>query len=379
MPNRVYLDHNATTKIRPEVIQAVTDVMVTVGNASSVHAAGKKARQTVELARKQVSMLVNATPNQVVFTSGGTEADNQAMRNCDPKKTLVSAIEHPAILDSCPGANQIPVTEQGVVDLDALDRMLYEIDSPQMVAIMLANNETGVLQPIREATKIAHSHGALLHCDAVQAVGKIPVDFDSLGMDTMALTAHKFGGPQGIGALVTRDSDTVDCMIQGGGQERGLRGGTESVAQIAALGVASHIAGERMETYTQLSRLRDMMENRLKEVAGGLTVFGIDADRLPNTSKIMMPGVSSETQVIALDLAGVEVSAGSACSAGRIEPPYVLTAMGVDDKDALCALRISLGWNTTKGDIELLISEWTKIFKRAANRYNAPAHKKCPI
>jgi len=168
-------------------------------------------------------------------------------------------------------------------------------------------------------------------------------------------------------------------MIQGGGQERGLRGGTESVAQIAALGVASHIAGKRMETYTQLSRLRDMMENRLKEVAGGLTVFGIDADRLPNTSKIMMPGVSSETQVIALDLAGVEVSAGSACSAGRIEPPYVLTAMGVDDKDALCALRISLGWSTSKGDIELLISEWTKIFKRAASQYNAPAHKKCPM
>jgi cysteine desulfurase len=163
-------------------------------------------------------------------------------------------------------------------------------------------------------------------------------------------------------------------MIRGGGQERGLRGGTESVAQIAALGVTSHIAGEGMERYTNLSKMRDRMETRLKEVAEGLRVFGLGADRLPNTSKLMMPGVSSETQVIALDLAGVEVSAGSACSAGRIEPPYVLTAMGVGDKEALCALRISLGWNTTDGDIDLLISEWIKIFERAASLPNARAH-----
>ena len=243
-----------------------------------------------------------------------------------------------------------------------------------MVAIMLANNETGVLQPIREATKIAHRHGALLHCDAVQAVGKIPVDFDALGVDTMALTAHKFGGPQGIGALIIRDPDTVNCMIRGGGQERGLRGGTESVAHIAALGVTSRIAVERMERYTNLSEMRDRMETQLREVTGDLRVFGLGADRLPNTSKLMMPGVSSETQVIALDLAGVEVSAGSACSAGRIEPPYVLTAMGVDDKEALCALRISLGWDTTDGDIDLLISEWVKIFERATNQHNARAH-----
>ena len=374
MTTRVYLDHNATTKIRPEVIQVLTDVMATAGNASSIHAAGQKARQIVELARKQVSTLVNAAPNQIVFTSGGTEADNQVMCDCDPQKTVVSAIEHPAILDSCPGANQVPVTEQGVVDLNALDRMLFEIDTPQMVAIMLANNETGVLQPIREATKIAHRHGALLHCDAVQAVGKIPVDFDTLGVDTMALTAHKFGGPQGIGALIIRDPDTVNCMIRGGGQERGLRGGTESVAHIAALGVTSRIAVERMERYTNLSEMRDRMETQLREVTGDLRVFGLGADRLPNTSKLMMPGVSSETQVIALDLAGVEVSAGSACSAGRIEPPYVLTAMGVDDKEALCALRISLGWDTTDGDIDLLISEWVKIFERATNQHNARAH-----
>lgn len=365
MDQRIYLDYNATAKIRPEVIDALASAMATVGNASSVHGAGRDARQTVEKARRQVAMLVGAAPNQVVFTSGGTEADNQVMRPCDPTRTFVSAIEHPAVLDSCPGANLVFVDEQGVIDLAALDAALAAADNPQMVALMLANNETGVLQPVVEAAEIAHRYGASLHCDAVQAVGKVPVDFDALGVDTLALTGHKFGGPQGIGALVVRTPDSANCFMRGGGQERGLRGGTESVAHIVALGRAAEVAVERMDGYAALADLRDRMEARLIQATPGMRVFGGDAQRLPNTSKLMMPGVSSETQVMSFDLAGIEVSAGSACSAGRIEPPYVLTAMGVSDADALCALRVSLGWDTTDDDIDRFVAEWGRIFERA--------------
>lgn len=365
MTDRLYLDYNATAKIRPEVIDALGRAMAQVGNASSVHSAGREARKSVENARRNVARLVGAAPDQIVFTSGGTEADNQVMQMCDPGRTFVSAIEHPAILDACPGAQLVPVNADGVIDLNALETMLAECGDPQLVALMLANNETGVLQPVADAAEIAHRHGALLHCDAVQAVGKIPVDFAALGADTMAMTGHKFGGPQGIGALIVRSPDTVDCLMRGGGQERGLRGGTESVGHIAALGVAADIALARMDGYTALANIRDRMEARLLQSTPGMRVFGGDAPRLPNTSKLMMPGVTSETQVMSFDLAGIEVSAGSACSAGRIEPPYVLTAMNVPDNEALCALRVSLGWDTTEQDIDRFVAEWTQIFERA--------------
>ena len=365
MTERLYLDFNATAKIRPEVIDALGSAMAQVGNASSVHGAGRTARKDVEDARRKVAVLVGAAPDQVVFTSGGTEADNQVMQMCDPSRTFVSSIEHPAVLDACPGAHRVPVTPDGVIDLKVLETMLAEAGAPQLVALMLANNETGVLQPVAEAAEIAHGYGALLHCDAVQAVGKIPVDFAALGADAMAMTGHKFGGPQGIGALIVKSPDTVDCLMRGGGQERGLRGGTESVAHIVALGVAAEIAVERMDGYAALAEIRDRMEARLLQSTPGLRVFGGTAPRLPNTSKLMMPGVTSETQVMSFDLAGIEVSAGSACSAGRIEPPYVLSAMDVPDKEALCALRVSLGWDTTEVDIDRFVAEWEQIYERA--------------
>lgn len=371
MTDRLYLDYNATAKIRPEVIEALAQAMASVGNASSVHGAGRRARKAVEDARRKLAALLGAAPNQVVFTSGGTEADNQVMHMCDPARTFVSAVEHPAILDACPGAQRVPVDSRGIIDLEKLEALLAKSDEPQLVALMLANNETGVIQPVAEAAEIAHRYGALLHCDAVQAVGKIPVDFAALGADTMAMTGHKFGGPQGVGALVVRTPETVDCLMRGGGQERGLRGGTESVAHITALGVAAEIAIERMDRYAALAELRDRMEARLIQSTPGMRVFGSGAPRLPNTSKLMMPGISSETQVMSFDLAGIEVSAGSACSAGRIEPPYVLTAMGVADVDALCALRVSLGWDTTEADIDRFVGEWGKIFERAGSRQAA--------
>tara|TARA_Y100001970_G_C14250953_1_gene871834 strand:+ start:1907 stop:3025 length:1119 start_codon:yes stop_codon:yes gene_type:complete len=369
MSDRIYLDHNATAKIRPEVIKALADAMVSVGNASSVHGAGRNARNLVEKARRQLATLIGADSSQVVFTSGGTEADNQVMQPCDPLRTFVSAVEHPAVLDACPGAQKVPVDSDGVVDLSKLESMLAMAEMPQMVALMLANNETGVLQPVAEAAEIAHRYGALLHCDAVQAVGKVPVNFGALGADTMAMTGHKFGGPQGIGALVLRTPESADCLIRGGGQERGLRGGTESVAHIIALGRAAEIALERMEGYSNIADLRDQMERRIIKTTPGTRIFGGRAHRLPNTSKLMMPGVSSDTQVISFDLAGIEVSAGSACSAGRIEPPYVLTAMGVPDDDALCALRVSLGWDTSEADIDRFVAEWGRIFERASSSH----------
>ena len=361
----VYLDYNATARIRPEVVEAMSAQMAEVGNASSVHAAGRAARAKVEAARRQVAALVGAAPDQVVFTGGGTEADNQVLRPADPARTFVCAIEHPAVLDACPGAARVPVTPDGVIDLAALEALLAAAETPALVALMLANNETGVIQPVAEAAVLAHRFGAALHCDAVQAVGKIPVDFAALGVDTLALTGHKFGGPQGVGALIVRDADAAECLMRGGGQERGLRGGTENVAAIVALGVAARIAAERMDRYAALADLRDRLEARLRQSTPGFRVFGDAVPRLPNTSKMMMPGVSSETQVMSFDLAGIAVSAGSACSAGRVEPPYVLTAMGVPDAEALCALRVSLGWDTDEADIDRFVEVWNEIFARA--------------
>lgn len=365
MDSAVYLDSNATAKVRPEVVRAVAEAMAQEGNASSVHAAGRRVRRMVEDARGAVAALVGASPDQVVFTSGGTEANNQVMRECRPCRTVVGAIEHPAVLEACPGAARAPANADGVVDLGELEAALRSAEKPEWVALMLANNETGVLQPVAEAAEIAHGFGAKLHCDAVQAAGKVPLDFAGLGADSMAVTAHKFGGPQGVGALVVREPAAVSCLLRGGGQERGLRGGTESCAQIAGFGVAARIAVERMREFAALAELRDGLEKRLASTTPGFKVFGGGAPRLPNTSKLLMPGVRSEIQVMSFDLAGIAVSAGSACSAGRIAPPYVLSAMGVPDDEALCALRVSLGWHSVPDDIDRMVDAWRDVFARA--------------
>ena len=367
MDRPVYLDYNATAKIRPEVIDALADVLRETGNASSVHAAGRRARRHVEDARQSVGALLGARPDQIVFTSGGTEANNQAMRGRDPATTLVGATEHAAVLESCPGAARLPVDGSGVADLAALEAACAGT-RPDWIALMLANNETGVIQPVAEAAAIAHRFGARIHCDAVQAAGKIPVDFAALGADSMAVAAHKLGGPQGVGALIVREPDAAARLVRGGGQERGLRGGTESVAQIAGFGAAARIAGEQLPSSAALAGLRDGLERRLAETAPGFRVFGAGAPRLPNTSSILMPGVPSETQVIAFDLAGIAVSAGSACSAGRVEAPYVLAAMGVPEDEARCALRVSFGWDSAEEDIERFVAVWHDVRQRSGRR-----------
>ena len=241
-----------------------------------------------------------------------------------------------------------------------------------MVSIMMANNETGIVQPIADISRVSHAHGALVHTDAIQAAGKIPVEMAELGVDFLSLSAHKIGGPQGVGALICRDRTRLERFVHGGGQENGLRAGTENVAGIAGFGMAARCAGDGLADFAALAGLRDSLEQRLAEIAPDQIVFGNGQARLPNTSKIATPGLSSEVQVMGLDLAGIAISAGSACAAGRVEAPYVLTAMGVDDALAVCAVRISLGWTTTADHIDRLVEAWGALYRRTRDRA-APA------
>ena len=360
----VYLDYNASAPPWAEVADAVADALRRGGNASSVHATGRAARADVESARASVARLVGADPEQVIFAGSGTEANNQALKSAGRDRALISGVEHESVQQSRLDAAEVPMRADGTVDLEALDRMLGEQAEPAIVALMLANNETGVVQPVAAAAEIAHRHGALIHCDAVQAVGKITVDMAALGVDTMALSAHKIGGPQGVGALVL-GGDHVGRFVDGGGQERGLRAGTENVPGIVGYGVAAERVMDEIDAFSRLAEMRDGLERRLREIAPDITVFGEDAPRLPNTSKLSMPGVSSETQVMAMDLAGIAISAGSACSSGKVTAPYVLTAMGVAPDLAVTAVRVSLGWGSTPADVDRFVEAWRELYSRA--------------
>ncbi len=368
MVRRVYLDYNATAPVWPEVVAAVSAALREGGNASSVHAEGRTARARIEDARASVAALVGAETDSVVFTGSGTESNNQALRMAGRRRVLVTAIEHDSVLRAHGGAARIPTLPAGTLDLAALERMLSDDGTPAVVAVMLANNETGVIQPVAEAARIAHAHGAVLHCDAVQAVGKIPVDVAALDADSYALSAHKIGGPQGVGALVVRNPDGVARFIHGGGQERGLRAGTENVAGIAGYGAAAHIAAARLDEFAALGAHRDRLEGRLGEIADDVVVIGQGAPRLPNTSKLAMPGVASQTQVIAMDLEGIAISAGSACASGRVEIPHVRAAMSVPDCLALSAVRVSMGWATTDDDLDRYVAAWAMLWRRARAR-----------
>ncbi len=346
-----YLDHNATSPIRPMALDAMVEALRVGGNPSSVHRPGRAARARIDRARKQVAALVGALPGEVVFTSGGTEANNMALRG--HRHVLVSAIEHESVLKAVPDAERIPVDGNGVIDLVALERMLA--DKPALVSVMLANNETGVIQPIAEVVRLARGAGALVHCDAVQATGKVPVGLHGLGIDYLSLSAHKLGGPTGIGALVIRDGAPFATDRVGGGQESNRRAGTENVAGIAGFGAAAEVSQGGLD----VAALRDRIEASLPG-----KVYGSGAPRLPNTTCISMPGVKAETQVMALDLAGVAVSAGSAGSSGKVTRSAVLTAMGIEASEAETAIRISCGWNTVFEDIDRLIAAWQGLYTR---------------
>jgi len=353
-----YLDYNATQPIRPAVRDAMIGVLAGPTNASSVHRLGQAARARVEQARASVAALIGAEPGEILFTSGATEANATALGGSGLGRVVVSAVEHPSVR-GFRDATVLPVDGNGLIDLAALDRMLADIGEPALVSVMLANNETGVIQPVAEAARIVHAHGGLLHSDAAQAPGRIPVDVRALGADLMTLSAHKMAGPQGAGALYIRDGLTLAPLLRGGGQEKRRRGGTENVAAIVGFGVAAEQAGQGPD----LAALRDDLEKRLAETAE-ITVHGALAPRLSNTSCFGSPGLLAETALIALDLAGIAVSSGAACSSGAVEPSPVLLAMGVPEARAREAIRVSLGWGTTPEEIDHLVESWSMVYRR---------------
>ena len=307
-----------------------------------------------------MAALVGALPAEVIFTSGGTEANNMALAGAGRRRVLISAIEHESVQRAVPEADIVPVDGEGVLDLAALERKLAASDEPALVSVMFANNETGVLQPMADVVRIARKAGALVHCDAVQAAGKVPVDLHGIGIDYLSLAAHKLGGPTGVGALIVRaDAPFVaEPLRRRPGNQSSRRHGEPVAASWASAPQPRRHGRSRRPT------LRDRVEAALLAIAPNARVFGAGAKRLPNTTYISMPGVPAETQVMALDLAGVCVSAGSACSSGKVHRSAVLAAMGVEDAEAGSAIRISFGWNSQSGDIDRLIAAWRDLYIR---------------
>jgi cysteine desulfurase len=334
------------------------------GNPSSVHSFGRAARRIVEDARRQVAALVSGRTDDVIFTSGGTEANNLALRGCGCGRILVSAIEHPSVLEAADDIETVPVDGDGIVDLDALARMLECGGAPAIVSVMLANNETGVVLPVAEAARIAHRKGALIHCDAVQAAGRSRLDMDALGVDMLTLSAHKMGGPKGVGALVVCDRIHLNPIIRGGGQERGRRSGTENLPGIAGFGAAADVAADEVDAAQAAASLRDRLEDRILRDVPWARIVGAGVRRLPNTSCVALPGISAETQIMALDLAGFAVSAGSACSSGKVKASHVLKAMGLPGEIAGCAIRVSLGPTNDESEIDRFVAAYSDFAAR---------------
>jgi cysteine desulfurase len=371
MPSRIYLDWNATSPLRPEARSAMLAASELIGNPSSVHAEGREARRLVEDARALLATSVGALARNVVFTSAGTEANALALspglrsRSGGPvERLLVSAIEHASVLAGgrfpADKIGQIGVTRSGVIDLHHLKALLGD-GPPALVSIMAANNETGALQPVAEAAGIVRGAGGLLHVDAIQALGKIPFDIKAIGADLATFSAHKIGGPKGVGALVVAEGvAALEPLLRGGGQELNRRAGTENVAGIAGFGAAVRVALEALpEDAERMASLRDRLENGIRSM--GATVFSSDVRRLPNTVLFTAPGLKAETAVIGFDLGGVAVSSGSACSSGKVQPSHVLSAMGYDPTVAQGAVRLSLGWSTEPDDINRALEAWRKL------------------
>jgi cysteine desulfurase len=372
---RAYFDWNATAPLRDAARQAWQRALEVPGNPSSIHAEGRAARRLVEEAREAVARLAGAARADVIFTASGTEANALALTPSvetaserRPRDRLfISAVEHSSVRTGgrfAPQAvEELRVDAAGRLDLAALAHALTRAARP-LVSVMLANNETGVIQPVAEAAALVHAAGGLLHVDAVQAAGRIPCEIGALGADLLTLSAHKIGGPKGVGALI-RASDEIhfaDPLIRGGGQERGLRAGTENVAGIAAFGAAADVAlaQGRAEAAYMLT-LRNRLEAELKAITPEAVIFGAAAPRLPNTTLFALPGMKAETAVIAFDLEGIAVSSGAACSSGKVQPSHVLAAMGVSPALTQAAVRVSLGWTTTEADVLRFLDAWRKL------------------
>lgn len=360
---RTYLDHNATSPARPAVREAMVHALCVAGNASSIHAEGRRARAAIEQARDEVAALVGAASQDIIFTSGGTEAANTLLagglsfHGAQPARLVVLATEHPCVLEghgfAADRVSHAPVNGDGVIDLDWL-RADLDANGPALLALQLVNSETGVIQPVAAAAELLHAGGGVLVCDAVQAAGKLPLDMAALGADAMFISAHKIGGPQGVGAIALGGGFvTLDTrLLRGGGQERGARAGTENVAGISGFGVAARIAATELEYNANHCReLQHLAERRLREIAPDVVIFGEGAARAPNVTAFAAPGFSAQTLLMQCDLRGIALSSGSACSSGKVRRSHVLEAMGVTKDIAGGAVRISTGWNSTEADI----------------------------
>jgi len=381
MTERSYFDWNATALPRAEARQAAEAALALAGNPSSVHAEGRAARAVIERAREAVAALVAARPGDVFFTSSGTEANmlalTPAIETADEKRPrsrlLLSAVEHASVRAggrfAREATEELPVDTDGRLNLAALTVALAKTPRP-LVSLMLANNETGVIQPVAEAAALVHAAGGLLHVDAVQAAGRIACDMDVLGADLLTLSAHKIGGLKGVGALVRRSDDIhiADPLIRGGGQERGLRAGTENVTGSAAFGAAAMVARRAgAAEAARMLALRDLLETGLRAISPLAVVFGAGVERLPNTTLFAADGMKAETAVIAFDLDGIAVSSGAACSSGKVQPSHVLAAMGVSPPLTRGAVRVSLGWSTTESDVERFLGAWRKLASALSN------------
>ena len=372
----IYLDYNAGAPLRSGAREAMIEVLSDTGNASSVHSNGRKARGRVEAARDSVARLCGKGSRSVTFVSGGTEANMTALSRVwqnsgDPvylDKLFISAVEHPSVMTGgrFAVADQIvlPVDANGVVQLDALRQELASAE-PSLVSVMAANNETGVIQPLIEIGALAREHGHFFHVDAVQAAGRIKIDMDAWQADAITLSAHKFGGPQGIGAVVTRSTSRSPAPLMiGGGQENWRRGGTENVAAIVAFGNAAEDALLDVDSVNRLQDMQSKLETGLKSVCPDTVIFGEAVDRLANTTCFAVRDIPAETALIALDLERVSVSSGSACSSGKVSVSHVLTAMGLDEDLARCAIRVSMGWDTRPDEIDAFLELWPAVVDR---------------
>lgn len=368
-----YLDYNATAPVKPEVIALMAEVLAEGGNPSSVHSFGRKARARVEHGRVQLAAMAGVGAEQVILTGCATESNNQVLRTMvGIKRLLISGVEHPGVVAAAASSGRtvevIPVGADGLVDLAALESMLAAGEGRDLVSVMLANNETGVIQPVTEAARLAHAAGALMHTDAVQAPGKIAFGFDELGVDLMSLTAHKFGGPQGIGALLHKPDMDIQPYIAGGGQEKARRSGTEAVAAIAGFGLAAELVPESLAEMGQIEALRDRIEADILALSPDSRIYGKSAPRLPNTTLISMPGVAAETQVMAFDLEGYAISSGSACASGKTKKTRAPEAMGGTEKEATEAIRVSLGPDNTESDVEGFLAAWQALYERTGDK-----------
>jgi cysteine desulfurase len=368
---RTYLDWNATAPLRPEARAACMAALDAIGNPSSPHAEGRHARAIVEDAREQVAALVGAKPAEVVFTSGGTEANNAVMAG-GWDAILLAGIEHDSVLAPARASRarlvDMPVGKDGVVRPAATEWPAEASAGRTLVSLQIANNETGVLQPLAGVAAAAKAHGLHVHTDGVQAAGRVAIDMRALGVDYLTLSAHKLGGPKGAGALVIREGASLPAFIAGGGQERRRRAGTENVAAIAGFGAAAQAARRDLGGMSRIAALRDRLEAKARAIAPSAVVLGAEAGRLPNTTSIALPGTSAETLVIALDLAGAAVSAGAACSSGKVGASHVLQAMGIEPALARAAIRVSIGWSTSEDDVEAFIEAWSRFAVRRPER-----------